>query len=73
MIGEHGAVDTTKRDSLHDQEPSPTFTDLFMKRQLGLTVEAVIITEAEWDPLFSDQDRAAAKKRLLDHRWSPSG
>ena len=72
MIGEHGAVDATKR-LIHNQEPSPTFTDLFMKRRLGLTVEAVISTESEWDPLFSDQDRAAAKKRLLDHRWSPSG
>ena len=70
MIAEHGAVDATKR-LVHSKEPSPTFTELFMKQQLKLTVEAIIITESEWDPLFTDSDRAAARERLFQHEWSP--
>ena len=72
MIAEYGAVDATKR-LIHAREPSPTFTALFMQktRRLGLTVEAIIITESEWVPLFTDSDRAAASKRLRQHEWSP--
>ena len=37
--------------------------------RLDLTVEAVVLTEREWDALFTDVDRKAAPKRLRDHEW----
>ena len=71
MVAEHGAVAATKR-LVHSQEPSPTFTELFMKQRLALTVEAIIISEPEWEQLFDDSDRDAARNRLLEHGWKPS-
>ena len=71
MIAEHGAMSATKR-LIHAREPSATFTDLIIQsKPLDLTVEATIIAESEWNPLFNDSDRAAAKKRLIKHGWSP--
>ena len=40
-----------------------------MNGRLDLTVEAVVLTEREWDELFTDADRKAARKRLRDHEW----
>ena len=71
MVAEHGAMAATKR-LVHSKEPSPTFTELFMKQRLDLTVEAVIISEPEWEQLFDDSDRAGARKRLHEHGWKPS-
>ena len=72
MIAEHGAVDATKR-LIHAPEPSATFTELVLQEKpLDLTVEAVIVTEPVWDPLFSDRDRIAARERLTQSGWSPS-
>ena len=72
MIAEHGAVDATKR-LIHAPEPSATFTELVLQEKLlDLTVEAVIVTESVWDPLFSDRDRTAARERLAQSGWSLS-
>ena len=68
MCAEHGSVEATKR-LIQAQRPSDTFSDLWMKGRLDLTVEAVVLTEREWDPLFTDADRKAARKRLQDHEW----
>ncbi len=69
MCAEHGTVEATKR-LIHAPHPSDTFADLWVERRLDLTVEAVILTERQWDALFDDADREAARKRLHDHEWS---
>ena len=51
--------------------PSDTFSDLWVESRLDLTVEAVILTEREWDSIFEDSDREAARQRLRDHEWPP--
>ena len=71
MCAEHGAVQATKR-LIHARRPSDTFSDLWTKGRLDLTVEAVILTERQWDPLFDDMDRAAARKRLQEYEWPPA-
>ena len=68
MLEEHGAVDATRR-LIHRNEPSSTFKLLWEKKRLNLTVEAVIVTEHEWDPLFDDADRDAARQRLKAFHW----
>ena len=70
MCAEDGAVQATKH-LIHAPRPSDTFTDLWEKQRLDLTVEAVVLTEREWDSLFDDTDRATARKRLRDHKWPP--
>ena len=42
MIGEYGAVETTKR-LVHAEQPSDTFVDLMVKGRLDLTVEWPIV------------------------------
>ena len=69
MCAEHGAVQATKR-LIRAPRPSDTFSDLWVERRLDLTVEAVILAEREWDSLFDDTDREAARKRLEDHECS---
>ena len=70
MLGTHGAVEAT-RQLIHARDPSATFTVLWERRRLDLTVEAVIATEPEWDPIFADEDRNAAKGRLKEYGWTP--
>ena len=63
MIGEYGAVETTKR-LVHAEQSSDTFVDLMVKGRLDLTVEWLIVNERKWDPLFTDETRTAARSRL---------
>ena len=63
MIGEYGAVGATKR-LVHADQPSDTFVELMLRQRLNLTVEWIITNEPEWDALFTDADRTAAKNRL---------
>ena len=70
------------RKIIHSDKPSSTFCALWERgygkfghlsayKYLDKTVEAMVITEREWDDSFSDADRAAALKRLRDHGWKP--
>ena len=70
MIGEHGAVETTRR-LVHAEQPSDTFVDLMAKGRLDLTVEWLIVNERKWDPLFTDETRTAARNRLGTSSSSP--
>ena len=71
-IDRDGPVEAV-RDIIHSDTPSSTFTDLWEKgpTYLSLTLEALVVTERQWDDLFSDEDRAVASKRLRQHHWKP--
>lgn len=70
MIGEHGAVEATKR-LIHAAKASDTFTTLWERGELRLTMEWFVVSESEWDPLFDDEDRRAAARRLRDYECEP--
>ena len=70
MIGEVGPVGATKA-LVHADRPSDTFVDLMVHRRLDLSVEWVIVNEREWDPLFSREDREAARARLGNAASAP--
>ena len=70
MIAVHGAVEATKR-LIHAPQASDTFGVLWERRKLGLTMEAIVVDEPEWDPLFDDEDRRAAYRRLKDCEYEP--
>lgn len=70
MIGEHGAVDATRR-LIHAGDTSETFKVLWGRKELHLTMEAIVVNEPDWDPLFDDEDRRAAYRRLVLHEYRP--
>lgn len=53
---------------LGKSEVSDGFTHLWEKERLDLTVEHLVL-EPQFDSLFSDEERALARKRLLDVGW----
>jgi hypothetical protein len=67
MLQEHRGLGTA-RILLHAPKPSDGYTALWERQRLDLTVEALII-EDRWHGLFSDEERAIARKRLQDYEY----
>ena len=62
---------------IHARDASDGYTELHLRKRLDLTMEAVVL-DRQWDDLFSEEDRRAARKRLSDYKylfppgaWSP--
>ena len=56
----------TPRQLIHTTTPSLGYEALYDRGRLDLTVEAVIL-RPEWADLFTDEDRAIARRRLTDY------
>lgn len=69
LLSRRGAIGATTY-LIRAPTPSDTFTDLWAAGHLEHTVEAVILLEPKWNPLFTDDDRRAARERLRDYGWS---
>jgi hypothetical protein len=69
MISEHGGL-ATARQLLWSDTPSEGFTTLWERGRLDLTVEARVL-DADFAPLFTDEDRERARVRLEAYGWSP--
>lgn len=69
MISEHGGL-ATARQLLWSEAPSEGFTTLWERGRLDLTVEARVL-DAEFAPLFTDEDRERACARLEAYGWRP--
>lgn len=65
MLHDHRGLETA-RILLHASTVSEGYTALWERNRLDLTVEALIL-KGEWHPLFSDQEREIAQKRLADY------
>jgi hypothetical protein len=53
---------------IHAGQPSDGYTELFSRKRLDLTVEALVL-QPKWKSLFTDEDRTKARKRLEDYRF----
>jgi hypothetical protein len=53
---------------IHAGQPSDGYTELYSRKRLDLTVEALVL-QPKWKPLFTDDDRAKARKRLQDYHF----
>src|SRR6266704_1076691 len=62
MLYYHRGLETA-RILIHASDVSDGYVALWERHRLDLTVEAVVLDET-WHPLFSDQDREIARKRL---------
>lgn len=67
MLCDHGGIETAQL-LLHSSNVSEGYTALWERKRLDLTVEALIL-QAEWHELFTDEERAKAKQRLMDYGY----
>lgn len=47
------------------------YTKLYLLGRLDLTVEAFIVENPKWWPLFSEDDYARSIERLMHHKYTP--
>ncbi len=69
MLSELGGLETA-RQLLASSSPSEGFTALWERQRLDLTVEARVI-KPEYEPLFTEDERETARKRLNDLGYAP--
>ena len=69
MVEEMGGL-ATAQVLLASDKPSDGLTHLWEKKRLDLSLEAVILEE-QWHPLFSDAERAHARRKLQALGYEP--
>jgi hypothetical protein len=70
MLSERGGLATAKY-LINAKHPSDGYTHLHERGRLDLTVEAIVIEEKRWHPLFTEDELAKARKRLSDYEYKP--
>jgi hypothetical protein len=63
---------TTAKTLINARQESDGYTALYMRKRLDLTVEAVVTENPQWTSLFTDEEIAKAKKRLLAYSYKPT-
>ena len=70
MPHEHRGLGTA-RILLHASGVSEGYIALWERKRLDLTVEAVILN-GKWETLFTEEERAIARRRLAEYGYSPA-
>ena len=68
LLKEHGGLEAARR-FLHSPDYAPGFTKLWERQRLDLTVEAVIVAEVKWHPLFTAEEIETCRKRLREYGY----
>jgi hypothetical protein len=63
-----GGIETAKR-FIHSTDYAAGFTKLWERERLDLTVEAVILQEARWHPLFAAEEIEICRQRLQSYGY----
>ena len=71
MLHAHRGPETA-RLLLHAANVSEGYIALWDRKRLDLTVEALILAD-EWFPLFDEEERDLARKRLADYGYVAKG
>lgn len=71
MVGERGGPETA-RQLLSGRDASDGFTTLWEANRLEMSVEAVALLPW-YETLFTDEQRAVARRRLMEHRFDVDG
>jgi hypothetical protein len=69
LLKTQGGLKTAQR-FLHSPDYAAGFTALWERKRLDLTVEAVIVSEAKWHPLFTAEEIEICRKRLKEYGYS---
>ncbi len=56
---------------LHAPVPSQGYSELLERKRLDLTMEALIVENPQWRGLFTDEEIAAAQRRLTEDGHTP--
>ena len=70
MLTEHRGLKTAQL-LLHADTVSEGYTALWEQGHLDLTVEALIHDHPEYHPLFTDEERETARRRLEEYEYPP--
>lgn len=60
----------TARQLINAKKPSDGYTALWERSRLDLTVEALVIDNPDWWPLFEPEELERARKRLADYQYA---
>lgn len=71
MLQKQGGLLTAKQ-LINGSKPSDGYTALYERGRLDLTVEAMVIENAEWHELFTVDELNRARKRLLEYGYRGS-
>ena len=71
LLKEHGGIETARR-FIHSVDYAPGFTALWERKRLDLTVEAVIVEEPKWHPLFTAEELEICRSRLKEYGYPPA-
>jgi hypothetical protein len=69
MLAREGGGPQAARDLLASETPSDGFTRLWEANRLDLTMEAVLATHPEYNPLFDPGEIERARQRLADYGY----
>jgi len=69
MIYRHGGVETARRLINAPKGVSDGYKTLSDKKRMDLTVEAVVLTNSKWHPLFSEGELKTCKRRLKQYEY----
>jgi hypothetical protein len=70
MLTDNGGLRTAKT-LINSVKPSDGYTALYLRGYLKLTVEAVVVENPQWQPLFLTEELEKAKKRLDAYGYKP--
>jgi len=70
MLHEHRGLETA-RILLHAAGVSEGYIALWERKRLDLTVESLILNH-KWEALFTEKERAIARRRLAEYGYSPA-
>lgn len=62
----------TAKTLINASKESDGYTALYMRGRLDLTVEAVVTETPRWSALFTEEEIAKAKKRLVKFGYKPT-
>lgn len=69
MISDRGGLATAKY-LINATTPSDGYTHLYERGRLDLTVEAMVVENPQWHELFTQDELAAAKRRLKKYGYT---
>jgi hypothetical protein len=70
MLSERGGLETAKY-LINAPGESGGYTELYLRGRLDLTLEAVVVEHRSVQSLFTDEELAIARKRLIDRGYTP--
>jgi hypothetical protein len=70
MLNNQGGLMTAKQ-LINAAHASDGYSHLYERGRLDLTVEALVVENARWHPLFAEEEIQKARRRLIQYNYQP--